>query len=161
MHRVRTGSIHFQQDLGGVCVQAVPDGPGDGSQEAGGTGKPRSRRGEVPSKRADAASTGHKSSLSCFGMPQVADDEGGSTDNDSPLLIEVCPWARSLACHPPAIQPPCVTTRDTTSVHCWTQGHCSGHTPFKRQRGPAPAVCHAEGTEVRGAAVTRGRLCRA
>lgn len=84
----------------GRCVQAATDVPVDGSQEGGGTGRLRSKRAETTSRKGDAVGAGHKSTLSCFSMPQVADDDVDGSLDDGPLLIEVCPVCPALRCSP-------------------------------------------------------------
>lgn len=73
----------------GRRVQAATDVPVDGSQEGGGTGRLRGKRADAASRKGDAGGPGHKSTLSCFGMANVVDDDIDSSLDEGPLLIEV------------------------------------------------------------------------
>lgn len=71
-------------------MQAAPEGAADAAQDASLLSKSRSRRGEAAVKKGDVSGTlHHKSALSCFGLPQVADDDDGSLGDAGPPLIEV------------------------------------------------------------------------
>eukprot|EP00892_Ulva_mutabilis_P005248 jgi/Ulvmu1/3095/UM015_0135.1 len=70
--------------------KSATEGALDATQDAGGAGKTRSRRGDAAVKKGDASTATHsqKSGRSCFGMPQVADDDAGSDSDAGPPAIE-------------------------------------------------------------------------